>query len=393
MLFKIIVFSLGLSLSTFAQNAKESFSVVVEGNRSGLNYIKARSELTMARSTKFCRGSKMPKAIGEWSCKNTAPRLSHCVLEYKCHFVNKKFNRLSESRRLRAKLKDIPHLKTKYSISLFYKDKKEVLEELGGAAQMSRSIKKMPAPFAPQKLAASKSVSRKKKVRGTRVQKAPLKKSVVPTKKKSVSERELEEIAFLKDDEVDKLIKQEELIEEEEVSAPIESESVAKDDKIDFSEIKKEKKKESKSNLKTQWASFDLSYIMISDDEETSLSTFGLSWTPHLWFSSHFGVRGNIGFHSYSTPETELVASESFLIYDLGLFGVYKFTNIFFELGLGLQKWNHEEAENANTLSYGFGYYFDEKKLYIIDRVSFGMSSLSNDIGTKEMKFSIGGSF
>ena len=335
----------------------------------------------------------MPKAVGKWCCKNTAPRLSNCVLEYKCSYMNKKFNRVSESRRLRAKLKDIPHLQTKYTISLLYKDKKEILQQLGGVTQVKKVGTRS---FTPQKLSGS-STAVKKKRRVVRTKRkntqAPVNKKVSPKEsKQSISEEELEEIAFLKDDELDKLTMEESPIEEE-VIAPREVKTADKDEKVDLAAIKEEEKKKSKTPVKTELTSFALHYIMISDELETSLSTIGLSWTPHLWFNENIGVRGDFGFHSYSTPETDFAESESFSIYDLSIFGIYKFTNIYLEFGIGLQKWNHEEAENSSTLSYGVGYRFDNKKLYLIDRISFGMSSLSNEAGTKEMKFSLGGSF
>ncbi|WP_372656241.1 hypothetical protein, partial [Halobacteriovorax sp.] len=188
-----------------AQNAKDKFSVVIEGTRSHLDYIKARSELRMARSTKFCRGSKMPKSVGEWSCKSTAPRVSNCVLEYKCKFVNKRFNRASESRRLRSNLKGIPHLKSKYTISLLYKDKKQILEEIDNQVPTPAPSKKVVASsFSSQKL---KSTKPKPKVKIRKKQITKVKKRTSSQKKKitkrkiETSEEDLEELSFLKESE------------------------------------------------------------------------------------------------------------------------------------------------------------------------------------------------
>lgn len=358
-----------------AQNVKEQFSVVVEGTRSHLDYIKARSELTVARSTKFCRGSKMPKSVGEWSCKNTAPRMSNCVLEYKCQYVNKKFNRLSESKRLRSNLKAIPHLKSKYTISLLYKDKKQILEEIDNQAPSLPPSKKVVASnFSAQQLKSSKPKPkikiRKKQIKKDKNRASSLKKKV--TKKKiDTSKEDLEELSFLK---------------ESEEKNTLEAEAV--------SPLKKEKDDEgSQFETKVQLKNFALSYISISDSEETSLTTFGLAWTPHIWFTKHFGIRGHFGFHSYETVETDLVESQSFLIYDIAAYGQYLFTNLYFEVGYGTQKWNLEGAESVSSLSFGTGYLFDEKILYVLDRVSLEMSSLSNEVSTKELKLSIGASF
>jgi len=371
-----------ISFNSYAQNAKDNFSVVIEGTRSHLDYIKARSELTMARSTKFCRGAKMPKSVGEWSCKNTAPRMSNCVLEYKCNFVSKKFNRLSESRRLRAKLEAIPHLKSNYTISLLYKDKKQVLEEINNySAKPSPSKKVVASNFSSQQLKKSKSPSKHRvsKVRPKPTKRIKLVKKKTKYKKikikdkpkpKANAKEDLEELAFLKEDSKEE-VRPTEVV-------PLKDEKVV--EQINF---------ETKYDL----MNFSISFISISDNNETSLKTFGLAWTPGIWFTQHFGVRGQFGFHAYKTTETELLESQSFLIYDIAAYGQYLFTNIFLEMGYGIQKWNVEGAEGVSSLSFGAGYLFDDDMPYILDRVSVELSSLSNEVSTKELKLNIGASF
>lgn len=355
-----------LTQNSLAQNVKENFFLQVEGTRSHLNYIKASAELMMGRNTKYCRGMKMPKSIGNWTCKNSAPRVSACQLKYKCHFVSKRFNRLTESKRLRSNLKAIPHLKSKYTVSVIYNGKTQTLKSVDESAAIKSSAVVAKRSKARPKRKIVKAKRKRIKAKPSKIRPKKIKKQV--TLETKVNEEELEEIAFLKGDE-----SLEEVVQE---SSPV-----------------KKEKKSSNLKLETKMKSFALSYISISDDLENSLGTINLSWTPHIWFSKNIGIRGNIGAHSYKTPESDLVESESFLIYDLGIFGVYKFQNIYLELGLGMEMWNSEAAESASSLSYGIGYEFDHRKLYIIDRVSFGMASLSNEIGTKEMRLTLGASF
>jgi len=386
--------------ATFAQNAKGVFSIVVEGNRSELNYIKKRSELTMARSTKFCRGSKMPKSIGSWSCKKTKPRVSSCVLEYKCHFVNKKFNRLSETRRIRANLKGLPKSRSKYKITLISKEKKEVVKQLGSAGFVTKSAAKSKAAnasFSSQKLAASsKSYPnlRKKTIQKTPKRKTVSSKMKSKALKKELSEiekEELEELSFLTDDE-NKVAKGDS--EDEEWVL----EKVRKTDgKEEYQVYKKNEKHKGTSKTKrgkrNDWLSFALSYVAVSDSFSNSLSTFDVSWTPYMWFSDSLGIRGQLGVHQFKSSETALLASQTFLVYDIGALGLYRFGNFFFELGFGMQKWNDTLGESYSTMTFGGGYFFEYYKLGFIDRISGSFTSVGNTASNKEMKLSIGTSF
>ncbi|OUR96572.1 hypothetical protein A9Q84_09490 [Halobacteriovorax marinus] len=386
-----------LMTATFAQNAKGVFSIVVEGNRSELSYIKKRSELTMARSTKFCRGSKMPKSQGGWSCKKTKPRISSCVLEYKCKFINKKFNRITETRRLRASLKDLPKSRGKYKITLISKDKKEVVKQLGGAAFFAAAAKKSKTAkgsFSSQKLAASsKRYPNLKK-------KTPRKKSIKPKTRARVArkeameidEDELEELASLREDET-QLKETDPNGDEEWVIEKVKK----RNGKEEYQVYKKDEKykglSKTKRGKRNDWLSFALSYVAVSDSFKNSLSTFDVSWTPQKWFNADWGMRGNLGVHQFKSSETATLASQTFLVYDIGVFGLYRFGNLFVELGFGLQKWNDTLGESYNTLTFGGGYFFEYYKLGFIDRIQASYTTVGNDAANKEMKLSIGASF
>ena len=386
----ILIFTLFSSVS-FAQNAKGIFSIVVEGKRSDLTYFKKRSELTMARSTKYCRGSMMPKSVNNWSCKKTDHNMSNCVLEYKCSFVNKKFNRLSETRRIRKDLKSIPKRNSKYKITLLYKDSKEVIKQLGGGNFVVQKKKSKNKKFKNQYLAAGAPTPKvKKKV----VKKKPAtKKKTVKKRKKSIKEEELEELAALSS------IEEEDFVVENKKSDNewILEKKKKTDGTEEFSVLKKEDRNKGKNATPTgkrnQWTSFSLSYLSVSDDSENSLATFDIAWTPHMWFADTYGVRGQLGLHQFKLSETVTTEEEVFFIYDLGVFGLYRYGNLFAELGLGLQIWNNSEGSSFNSFTLGGGYIFEYYKLKFIDRISASFSSVSNEFSTKEFRVSVGGSF
>jgi hypothetical protein len=389
----VLIFILFNSLA-FGQNAKGIFSIVVEGKRSDLAYIKKRSELAMARSTKYCRGSKMPKAKSSWSCKKSAPRVSSCVLEYKCQFVNKKFSRLSETRRIRAELKSIPKSKSKYKITLIHKDRKEVMKQLGGGKFVAQKPKSKTKSYGTQYLAAGAAASGKPKTITSGNPVAKTKKSKPKTKKsraKSIEKEELDALSQVKED--DFLVDTETPKEEEWVFEKIEKTDGSKE----FQVYKKEDKNKGKSSTPTgkrnQWASFALSYVSVSDSLENSLATFDAAWTPFMWFSNSLGLRGQLGVHQFKLGETATTEEETFLIYDIGAFGTYRLGNFFAELGLGMQIWNNSNGDSFNTFTLGGGYIFEYYKLKFIDRIQAGFSSVSNDISTKEFRVSVGISF
>lgn len=400
----VLIYFLIMS-ATFAQNAKGIFSIVVEGNRSELNYIKKRSELTMARSTKFCRGMKMPKAVGSWSCKKTKPRVSSCVLEYKCHFVNKKFNRLSETRRIKRKLKGLPKSRSKYKITLISKEKKEVVKQLGATGFVTKSAMKSKgtsASFGSQKLAASsKRYPNLKKKSPTKAKRSMKKssRSKMKAKKAKLTElekEELEELNFLTDDGEEEAMTQSNETQEGEEEWVLEK-VTKRDGKKEYQVYKKDEKykgmAKTKRGERNDWLSFAFSYVAVSDSFSNSLSTFDVAWTPHMWFKNNWGIRGHLGVHQFKTSETASVASQTFLVYDIGAFGLYRLDNFFFELGFGMQKWNDTVAESYSTLTFGGGYYFEYYKLGFIDRIQGSYTSVGNTAANKELKLSIGASF
>ncbi|WP_127714400.1 hypothetical protein [Halobacteriovorax sp. HLS] len=396
-MFRFVLIYFIFGTLAFAQNAKGIFSIVVEGKRSELSYIKKRSELSMARSTKYCRGSMMPKAAGKWSCKSSAPKVSSCVLEYKCQFVNKSFNRLTETRRIRKQLSSMPAVKSKYSITLIYEDKKEVMKQLGGGKFVVDSAKHSQKSFSHQKLAASsktyssgnpsKKISQsKKKARSTQKVQAPKKSA----KAKKIEQEELAELAALKEEDfkVEHQSKEEEWVLEKNKKT---------DGREEYQLYKKDEKYSDQEKAPTgernQWTSFALSYISVSDSLDNSLATFDAAWTPFMWFSNSWGLRGQLGVHQFKLSETATTLEESFLIYDIGGFGLYRVGNLFAELGFGLQKWNNSTGDSFNSLSLGAGYIFEYYKFKYIDRIQVGFSSVSNEISTKEFRLSMGLSF
>lgn len=385
-MFRFVLIYFLISQVTFAQNAKGVFSIVVEGKRSDLTYIKKRSELAMARSTQYCRGSKMPKAQGSWSCKKSSSRVSRCVLEYKCSFVNKKFSRISETRRIRASLKSIPKTNSKYSITLVHEDKKEVMKQLGGGKFVVESLKASSSKYGTQTLSSS---SKNVTSASSTQRKSSKAKSTKTKNVKQLEREELEELSAINEDDF--------LVDTQEEEKWIFEEKKKTDGTQEYQVYKKSDKDKGKTLTPTgernQWASFALSYISVSDALDNSLATFDVAWTPFLWYSNSWALRGQLGVHQFKLSETDVSEEESFLIYDIAGFGVYRAGSFFAELGLGIQKWNNSTGDSFNTLTLGGGYIFEYYKLKFIDRIQAGFTSVSNDISTKEFRFSVGFSF
>ena len=98
----LIVFLLGSK-----SDLNKSFNIVMETPPGMAETNQTRAELEMSRSVKFCRGFKIPVRIGRWSCKNFGRDNRQCRVNYNCDFINKKFSRITETRRLLKRLRGL----------------------------------------------------------------------------------------------------------------------------------------------------------------------------------------------------------------------------------------------------------------------------------------------
>ncbi len=364
---------------------KKPFKVRFSGAPGSIASLKKRTELKMARSTSFCRGFYMPKAVSTWSCKGSAPRTETCALTYKCKPTTKNFNRSSETKRLRRDLRKMKvsndRLKIRVSRKPYKKlsrGGKKLVSRLKKAKGSSKSVRK-PSP----KISAPKAVVSQSNLNdeldelskfneNDKVDEALVKSGV----DKALSEDLEDEL----DEEIDSLK------EESQESEP------SNEDFASAEESSGEEDSPYSDSGDAKLAAFSFELIQVADDFD-SIVTMGASWTPRKEFNSKIGMRGQFGLKTLKILSGTAL-EETFLVYDLGLYMDLNFTNnLFAEVGYFLEKWNSEAGESHSAFSFGFGYKFTNKLLKVFDRVFIDYSTLSNETSNRELKFATGISF
>ena len=386
----LIFISLCFTGQASAKVNKKPFRVQFSGAPKSIPSLKKRTELKLARSTSFCRGFYMPKAVSTWSCKGTAPRTKTCSLSYRCKPTTKYFNRSSETKRLRSDLrkKKVSSAKLKIKVNRkpygkLSKSGRKLVNRLRKAGPIKRSVRKPTPNIKAPKAVVSKSnlndeldeLSRFNE--NDKVQEALVKSGV----DQALSEDLEDEL----DDEIDSLK------ENGQQKTSSSNDDFAATDEDDEGSEEGDDSPYSESNDVVLGA-FSFELIQVADDFDSILSV-GTSWTPRKDFNSKVGMRGQFGLKSLKIL-SGTVLEETFLVYDLGLYLNLNFTaNLFAEVGYFLEKWNNTAGDSHSAISFGFGYKFSNKLLNIFDRVFIDYSTLSNETSNRELKFATGISF
>ncbi|MFT6070092.1 MAG: hypothetical protein ACJAYQ_002440 [Bacteriovoracaceae bacterium] len=365
---------------------KKPFKVRFSAAPDAVASLKKRTELKMARSTSFCRGFYMPKAVSTWSCKGTAPRTQTCALTYKCKPTTKNFNRSSETKRLRRELRNMKvsndSLKIKVSRKPYKKlsrGGKKLVSRLRKAKANTKSVRK-PSPKikAPKPVVSESNLNDEldelsKFNENDKVDEALVKSGVDKALSEDLEDELDEEIDSLKEE-----TEESDSSNDEFASSSDEDSSSEDSPYSDSSEVK--------------LAAFSFELIQVADDFD-SIVTMGASWTPRKEFNSKIGMRGQFGLKTLKILSGTAL-EETFLVYDLGLYLNLNFTdNLFAEVGYFLEKWNNEAGDSHSAFSFGFGYKFTNKFLKVFDRVFIDYSTLSNETSNRELKFATGISF
>ena len=387
---------LGLTFFSSAADARvnrKPFKISISGKTQAIKSLKKRAELKMARSTSYCRGFHMPKAISTWSCKASAPRTSTCRLQYRCKPTTTKFNRTSEVRRLRKDLSKMRVFKDRLRIKVSRKPYRKKVYKTKKLVRKLKSAKALPKP------------------KPTPI---PNIKAPKPVASKTVLDKELEELSkFNKSDEMDEALVKSELDEDlsegleddfdedlEELNESVEDKTknlkkkkASSDYSDDVGEDDDEGSDDSPySSNPAKLAAFSLDLIQIADDFD-SLVTMGLSWTPRKDFNSKIGMRGQFGLKSLKIF-SGTAFEETFLVYELGMYLNLNFNaNLYAEVGYVLQKWNNTAGDSQSAFSFGAGYKFTSNIMKVFDRIYVDYSTVSNDTSNRELKFSLGVSF
>ncbi len=391
----LVLFFLSLSFfswSSYGKVNRKPFDISISGSTKAIKGLQKRAELKMARSTSYCRGFYMPKAISTWSCKKNAPRTSSCKLQYRCKVTTTKFNRSSEVRRLKKSLSKMRVSKDRLRIKVsrkpyrrrVYKTKK-LVKKLS-AVKVASAVKPKPVPkISPPKPVASKSIIDNELDELSKFNESD-------TVDEALVKSELDEdLSEGLDDDLDEDL--DNLNEEvEKKTEKLEESSTASDDQEEDEEKGDGGNDSPYTSDPAKFAAFSFDFIQIADDFD-SLVTMGLSWTPRKEFNSKIGMRGQFGLKSLKILSGTSL-EETFLVYELGLFLNLNFNaNLYAEVGYLLQKWNNTAADSHSAFSFGVGYKFTNKVMKIFDRVFIDYSTVSNETSNRELKFSTGFSF
>tara|TARA_R110000868_G_scaffold143075_13_gene360794 strand:- start:1096 stop:2151 length:1056 start_codon:yes stop_codon:yes gene_type:complete len=338
-LFALVIFCCALQ----SAHSAGRFFVNIKADQSQLESVKRRSEYRMTKNVDFCRGVKMPKPTGAWNCKKTSVKEVACSLQYECAFVDKNFNRKSESFRTYRAMKSLPAITTSYSISLSSK------------AKAFKSVARTQKPVTAQKRVA------------TRPRPTPTPTPVATPQPK------LEEDLFA--EEVEPEQKQEDVFEQA------------------FAEERPEPKKEESSSASEpgisewSWLRFDVALTQTSE-ESGSQSVFEGAWRPRWKFSQNWSTQVRVGLSQRKTvADTEDAA---FSVLETALWLGRDFGNWHLAGGFGRQSWSGEGELGAQTPTFmgaSVAYLWSETKFLSMEGLEFQYLSISDEAASTSMRF------
>lgn len=379
----ICIFSFIILGDIFA--ASREFSISIKGAKGDISFFKAQSELKTVRSKQFCKEIFFPTRSSNWSCLSYKDLTTKCRINFKCIKNSRVMNRKRIVRRLAKKLKTMPTSLENFDIhvhkNLAPNQKKEPLKH---------KVKK------PQKKVIIKKKEKNKSQLSLEHKKNTLKQKRWKKKYKNIDN---EDYNFLKSEDDSYLedasyTKTQNTPTEKEV---LQSRWIVKNDvetksRKEYVRIEKNDHTIKETDRKTILKSFSLSYLIVNDSEENSLSTNSVSWTPHYWHNYNWGIRGQLGFNFL---QTKLLNEETdtFLVADLSVLGIYHFRHIYLEAGFGIQKWYDEEGGSYAETLISLGYKFPHYVLRYIDRFFVTYAAVSNEVKNKEVRLGIGFSF
>lgn len=323
----------------------ERFFVNIKGSVAQIESVKKRSEYRMSKNVDFCRGVKMPKAVTGWRCQKRGTQAA-CTQEYECTFVDKNFNRKSESLRTYRAMKAMPVITTPYSIGL--------------------SAKPNLAP-AKSKAVAAKQVTQPKVI-ATPVPVATPTPAPVPVQDDDDLFAEFEDIK-----------PQEETTEKEDVFETA------------FSEEKPAEIEESNDEVaytsSWDWLRFDGYFNQISD-ESGSQSVLEAGWRPRWNFSPRWSFEGRLGLSQRrAIADTD---EEAFSVLEMGAWLGRRFGNWNLSAGFGRQSWSGEGEIGGQTPTFfsgGIAYYWSDVMFLGIEAIEFQYLSISDEASSSAMRF------
>lgn len=353
----VLVLTLFFTSMLMAQNSREPFFVTIEGLRGAREALQVKADLQMVRDTRYCRGAMIAAPVKPWSCQGLGPGVEKCEREYRCVRVKPELSRISVTKKLIERQRQIPAASGEHKITL----RPEIKRVSVALPAPNSNLKERGIDLREESQRSSEIVVGRTTSRRPRPQVAPSTETSDPILN---FRQEPTEDVWSDDEDLSALML-------ETVPARSEQAFEMPDDKP---MEKKSQTKKDQAELGLQFLRLNLSYLQAKDGFGESQSTFNIAWTPRYRFANGFGLRGQIGFHQYTLPlSAEL--EESFTVTDTFVLLQYSFAeNWTIEAGLGQQKWGSEFISGVSGTMFGITYELGSRWL---DNLSLQTTSLS----------------
>lgn len=339
-----------------------TFKLEVKGDKNSIEYYQTKAQWQLMKGDKTCRGFYLPRPKSKWKCTDNNNQ-KNCVREFECSLSNKSYNRKNEINRLASELKKFK--------------------------SHSGTAKAVVKTQSTKLIADNKPAPKKKEI--VEVTKS----SVQKTDKKLAVQQQRNEIERFETFSEQEDLKQMQTIKMEPKYVVEEKRSL--DGRTAIFNIRPKEEDENVDGARSPFLPMAFSGAMtkVSDQNTNSLSTTDIAWTPRYRFKNNWGLKGNVGGHYIKSNVGDVAdESETFLVMDFSLVAEYFLTeNLYFDFGMGIQKWNSTTGGAFSTMSFGGGYQFDFHKIKLIDRIFANYNSVGNEDKNKELKIGIGISF
>ncbi len=343
-----------LCSTTFGQTR---FYVNIKGMASQIESVKKRSEYRMSKNVDYCRGVKMPKPSAGWLCKKLNNNQVACSRQYECTFVDRNFNRKSESLRTYQAMKALPALSSSYSIALSSKPKfaakattrpivaKQVVKPKAKLTPQQIKVEATPAPVATPEVSLEDDLF------------AELEEPAVEEQQPQKTEDDVFEDAFAEEKPV----------------------------------VEDAQKEDDTGPSISQWSflRFDLSLTQTSD-ETGSQSALEGGWRPRWIFSKNWSLEARLGFSQRRAVADS--TEEAFSVMETAIFLNRHLGNWRLTGGLGRQSWGGEAplGDQAPTFfALGATYLWSDTKFLGVEGVEFKYISLSDEASSTALRFGL----
>ncbi len=406
---QILILSLLMTSVVFGKASDKTFKVSLTGNFNYVESFQKRAELKLVRSTDFCRGFTIPTPSSVWKCERVGGGEAKCEAQFECSMIKRGFSRKSQSARLISEINKLNMPKKKFSMVISrrpfqnidrYKLAKEVerkkREKLLAFQKAKRERKekeeailnnqiRLRANRLKNEMTEMDEFAQLEQELDVATQKNKTDPTMARGRMKSLEQLEAEELAA----------------DEQELENKSEESGVFGEDK-ELTQMESEKEEgaiadppdATASQKESKWRllSFGAGMFSIGDSEENSVTTFGIMWSPLWKLNNNWYIKGNLTWHPYSATVEAGAEAESFNIFEVGAQVEWRILDggLFVSAGYGIQSWGSSVGGSFSAVSFGGGYYFEERKDRLIDYVFVKQTSVGNETTNTELVGGLG---